>query len=362
MRLHFSIGCYDRRRTSRCRQSIHFSRIQILLADHVQRRAGVYNKFSFLRFKGWCRQAPIFRRWEEWCFIFLLYFWYTLGQLPRCFTGSSLLPFRLFLRPILKFWSIGVTLMRITWAYHSERRILVSIFFAWRTTAFVNFTHRIGFRMFELFREIDEDFGGSISWNAQPNCCVFDESYTTGLPVLSYSSCFLQHGHGTFVIILLGPLAGLFINLAMRIKALFLKSASILGLVEQALWRVPFFKEWIGASSFEAILARRSSNSSTWASASGTFGSRCISLFLPRSRARRRIRLCRFCTLIEIVSETANVSFRRLPVGFPLPTISQNSLSTMFCPLILDQGVPFIISISAKNSYFVNSARYFFLP
>ena len=48
------------------------------------------------------------------------------GQLPRCFTGTSLLPFRLFLRPILKFWSMGVTLMNITWANHSKRLILVS--------------------------------------------------------------------------------------------------------------------------------------------------------------------------------------------------------------------------------------------
>ena len=52
---------------------------------------------------------------------------------------------------------------------------------AWRATAFVNTTHRIGFRMSELFRKIDEDFGGSISWNTQPNCRVFDELYTTGL-------------------------------------------------------------------------------------------------------------------------------------------------------------------------------------
>ena len=29
-----------------------------------------------------------------------------------------------------------------------------------------------------------------------------------------------------------------------------------------------------------------------------------------------------FCTLIDIVSENAIVSFRTLPVGFPLPTIS----------------------------------------
>ena len=50
------------------------------------------------------------------------------GQLPRCFAGTSLLPLCLFLRPILKFWSIGVTLMRFAWANQSERRILVSNF------------------------------------------------------------------------------------------------------------------------------------------------------------------------------------------------------------------------------------------
>ena len=34
-----------------------------------------------------------------------------------------------------------------------------------------------------------------------------------------------------------------------------------------------------------------------------------------------------FCTLIDIVTETAIVSFRALPVGFPLPTTSSAVLS-----------------------------------
>ena len=72
MRLHFSIGGYDYRRTARFRQSIHFSITQVLFADHVHWRSGVDNKFSFLRFKSWCRQAPIFRRWEECCSFMLL--------------------------------------------------------------------------------------------------------------------------------------------------------------------------------------------------------------------------------------------------------------------------------------------------
>ena len=52
MRLHFSIGGYDYRRTAQFRQSIHFSITRVLFADHVHRRSGVDNKFSFLRFKS----------------------------------------------------------------------------------------------------------------------------------------------------------------------------------------------------------------------------------------------------------------------------------------------------------------------
>ena len=103
-------------------------------------------------------------------------------------------------------------------------------------------------------------------------------------------------------------------------KSTFPKSATIFGLVEQAFWRMPFFTEWSGASSFEVILARQSSHFPTWASASGTSGSRCIFHTLLRRRSRRKIWLCRFCKLIHIVSETAIVSFRTLPASFPLPT------------------------------------------
>ena len=66
------------------------------------------------------------------------------------------------------------------WGYADEDHLAKSFpsdgfwsrMLAWHTTAFVNWTHWIGFRMFELFRKIDEDFGGSISWNTQPNCRV----------------------------------------------------------------------------------------------------------------------------------------------------------------------------------------------
>ena len=51
----------------------HFSIIQVF-ADHMRRRSGVDNKFSFLRIESCFSQAPIFRRWQDWCFVFLLCF------------------------------------------------------------------------------------------------------------------------------------------------------------------------------------------------------------------------------------------------------------------------------------------------
>ena len=77
---------------------------------------------------------------------------------------------------------------------------------AWRNTALVNRTHRIGFSMFELFRKIVVDFSGSISWDTQTNCrVIFKKKKTTAL----LSPFFFW------------PFAGQFINLAVCIRALF---------------------------------------------------------------------------------------------------------------------------------------------
>ena len=127
------------------------------------------------------------------------------------------------------------------------------------------------------------------------------------------------------------------------------KFATTLCLVDQAFWRVPLFTERVDASSFEVILARPSKHSPTGTFSSGTSGSRRFSLILPHERIRRRIRLCHFFTLINLVAETAIVSSRTLPVGLPLPTVSKNSLYTLFCPLILDHRASLIISISGAK-------------
>ena len=164
-------------------------------------------------------------------------------------------------------------------------------------------------------------------------------------PVLSCNSYFSNMATALLSSFFFGPFARLFINLSMCIRALFPKFATTQGLVEQAFWRVPLFTEWIGPSSFEVILAWQSKQSTAGTSSSGTSVFRRIFLILPCRRARRRIRLCRFCTLIKNVTETASVSLKTLPVGFPLPTISKNYVFTLFCPLILDHGVSIIISV-----------------
>ena len=242
MRPHFSIGCYDCRGTTQLRQGIHFSRIQVLFADHMHRLAGVDNKFSFLRFKIWCRQAPVFRRWEECCFVLLLLI------LTHFWPASTLLRGHL----ALAIPSILETAPQILerWCYRwwgspgqiNPREGFWSRMSAWRAIHFVNFTRWIGFCMSELFRKIDDNFGGSMSWNTQPklSCIwwvVYNGSHRSIMLLM-----LLQHCHCTFVTFLFGPFARLFINLATRIRALFSKFAPTLGLVEQAFWRVTFHR------------------------------------------------------------------------------------------------------------------------
>ena len=159
---------------------------------------------------------------------------------------------------------------------------------------------------------------------------------TTGFFILSCDSCFFVVVTALLSPFFFRPFARLFINLTVHIRSLFPKSATTLGHVEQTFWKMPFFAEWSGASSFEVILARPSIHFPTWASIPGSL----------LHESRRRIPLCRFCTLKDIVTETAIVSFRTLPVSFPFPTISWTSLFTLFYPLILDHGTCFIISIS----------------
>ena len=78
---------------------------------------------------------------------------------------------------------------------------------------------------------------------------------------------------------------------------------------------------------------------------------------------RRSGRSRRFGTLICIVSETTIVSFRTLPYGFPLPTITSPLKNMTLFPF--DSWTACLIQFSRfwpQNSSSSNLAQYFFLP
>ena len=108
-----------------------------------------------------------------------------------------------------------------------------------RNTALVSRTHRTGISAVELFRKIDEDLGGSVSWDTQTKFV----SLTKATALLSP---FLQ----TFF-------AGLFYKPAVCEGALITENESLFCLVEQALWRMPLFTKWIRTSTSWMFPARQ---------------------------------------------------------------------------------------------------------
>ena len=246
MHLHFSIGCYECRRTSRRCQSILFSRIQVLSADHVHRRSGVYNNFSFLKFTIWGRrQAPISRKEKV-----VLYFSFNFRMLLASFHAASLAPCSC--QSVTgrdrssHLDALGVTLIRITWANYSKRWILVSNV-SMTYDGFCEFNTSDWFPCVWALPQNRWRLRRLHILKTRPNCRAVSSTATALL-----SPFFLIH------------FARLFYNLAMRIRELFSNSASTLGLVEHAFWRMPLFTEWIGTNSFEVILAWHSKHSSTW--------------------------------------------------------------------------------------------------
>ena len=175
----------------------------------------------------------------------------------------------------VNFWSIGVTLLRITWANYSKRWILVSN---------VSMTY-------DGLGELNTSDWFPYVWALSQNRWRLSSTF--------------QHSHCTFVTILFGPFARLFNNLTKCIRALFPKICILLltcrtSILEDAIsHRVIWCK----------FLWRNPCKSHRYILPLGLFP-----LGLPRERTRRRIRLCH--------------------------------LFTLFCSMILDHGVSFIISVS----------------
>ena len=177
---------------------------------------------------------------------------------------------------------------------------------AWRTTAAVNWTHRIGVRMFELLRKIDEDFGGSISWNTQPNCRVL---FSIATALLSPS--FLE------------PFARLFFNLAMRTRALFYRicihsRTCTTSILEDAIFHRMNWCNFLWGNPCMAIETFSHWETFLWDFGFSTDFSHSVAWKISETGSAVSVfaRLLISCRKLQIVS------FRTLPVGFPLPTIS----------------------------------------
>ena len=81
--------------------------------------------------------------------------------------------------------------------------------------------------MFEFFRKIDEDFGGTISWNTQPNCRASSQKP-------------LHFCHHPFS----GFFAGLIFNLPVCKRALLAEFTSRFRLIELTFGRMPIITKW----------------------------------------------------------------------------------------------------------------------
>ena len=148
----------------------------------------------------------------------------------------------------------------------------------------------------------------------------------------------------------------------MRIGALFRKSASILGLVEQAFWRMPLFTEWFGASSLEVILARQSSHLPTWASASRTSGSRRIF----HSAAWKISEKDSAVSILHAYSYRVGNCNCLLSNTDRWLSIANNLLDFFVHAVLPSDSWPWRLFHNFRfwpqNSSVANSARYFFLP
>ena len=152
------------------------------------------------------------------------------------------------------------------------------------------------------------------------------------------------------------------INLTLCEWARFPKPTTALGLVLQAFWRVPLFTEWIGASSFEVILAWPSRHSTT-----GTFlWDFGFSMFSFHSAAWKNSETDSAVSFLHVYWHRGGnyncllwSTARWLPIA--------NNLQEFFVHAVLSPDSwprRFFHNFRfwRQNSYFVNLARYFSSP
>ena len=220
------------------------------------------------------------------------------------------------------FGALGLRWWGITWANHSKRWILVSN---------VRMTN-------DGFCEVNTSDWFPCVWALPQNRCRLRR-----LHILKYAtqlSCNFQHCHCTFVTILFRPFARLFFNLAMRIRALFSQicihsPTCKTSILEDAICHRMNWCKFLWGDPCRAI-----ETSFHWDFASGTSGSRCISLELGEGFG-----WVVFARLLISWRKLQSSPLEHCPLAFHCQH-SPGVLCSRCCPLILDHGVCLIISVS----------------
>ena len=266
------------------------------------------SRSSGLRFDG-AGMAPIFRKWEECCFVILLkilrYVWPAYTLLHGHIALATLSPPETDPQ-ILERWGnadevqLGKSFQAKDFGLECLRDVQQLSWFShvW-----------IGFRMSVHFRRID--FGGVMSWNTQPNCRASDDwrldEFCPNFLSLLFPSFPGRSWHSSVTGSLSCQLS--FFNIATALLSSFFLDllvgcSSTWRCANEALFPQTDNHSWSCENKhsegchfsqnellqvpLEVILAGPSRHSTTWASASGTSGSRCISHTLPRRRYRRK--------------------------------------------------------------------------
>ena len=120
--LHLAVGRHHRRWTPRCPHGLHLRRVKFSLAYHVHTRSGINCKLSFIRLFCWRSLEYSFLRGKVECsLVFFFELVYVFGKIPSLASGTSLLSCSLFMGPVLKFHSVGTSLMRNFDIYFSQQ-------------------------------------------------------------------------------------------------------------------------------------------------------------------------------------------------------------------------------------------------
>ena len=154
--------------------------LRSFFADHVHWRTGVHKQTLFPQVSTLMQVGTYFpetRRMLLFHAPFILT--HFLASFHACFAGTLLLPLCLLSETRSSiFGALELRLWGSPGQNHSKRWIFYFVSMAYH--GFSELIEHIGLVSvrFELFRTIDEDFGGSISWNTQSNCRVIFKKAT----------------------------------------------------------------------------------------------------------------------------------------------------------------------------------------